>query len=64
MAADQLPCATAKHTTTRSETRPFSAGLFDKKVAEKVKMGLTEYDAIIEVMGAYEGSRGTKWEKL
>lgn len=43
---------------------PFLGKSFDKKVSEKVKMGLDEYDAIIEVMRAYERSHGIKWEKL
>lgn len=43
---------------------PFLGRSFDKKVSEKVKMGLDEYDAIIEVMRAYERSHGIKWEKL
>ncbi len=43
---------------------PFLGKSFDKKVSEKVKMGLDEYDAIIEVMRAYERSHGIKWERL
>ena len=43
---------------------PFRADSFDSKVENKVKMGTSRYDAIIEVMREYEGSHGIKWEKL
>ena len=43
---------------------PFRADSFDNKVENKVKMGTSRYDAIIEVMREYEGSHGIKWEKL
>ena len=43
---------------------PFRAESFDSKVENKVKMGTSRYDAIIEVMREYEGSHGIKWEKL
>ena len=43
---------------------PFLAESFDKKVQQKVKMGSSEYDAIIEVMDSYERSHGIKWKRL
>lgn len=43
---------------------PFRVESFDNKVENKVKMGTSRYDAIIEVMREYERSHGIKWEKL
>lgn len=43
---------------------PFRSDSFDSNVENKVKMGTSRYDAIIEVMREYEGSHGIKWEKL
>lgn len=43
---------------------PFRVESFDNKVENKVKMGTSRYDAIIEVMREFERSHGIKWEKL
>ena len=37
---------------------------FDKKVQQIVKMGTSEYDAVIKVMESYERSHGIRWKKL
>lgn len=44
--------------------RPFRAESFDGEVENRVKMGMSRYNAIIEVMREYEGSHGIKWKKL
>ena len=48
----------------RSGNDTFSPRLFDSKVVRRVKMGMSEYDAIIETMRDHEESCGLRWEKL
>lgn len=43
---------------------PFMGESFDKKVQQIVKMGTSEYDAVIKVMESYERSHGIRWKKL
>ena len=43
---------------------PFLASSFDKKVERLTEAGYSQTDAIVKVMGEYEGSHGISWKRL